>query len=124
MPAALDNVTLVSSTNGNGPNLFSALGDDCGVGGNTVTCNSATIPPDADGGWDLVFTADIPLDAAGTTVCNNASVGDGVSQDDCFDVDPAVLTVTKTSEAPRSKPAIPSRGRSRSRARVTPPRRL
>jgi uncharacterized repeat protein (TIGR01451 family) len=90
VPAPLTNVTLVSSTNG-------AL-DGCSVAANTLTCSSATIQPDPTG-FDVVFTADIPLSAAGTNgICNQAKLdgGSALSNNDCFDVAPATLVVTKS----------------------------
>ena len=83
-------VTGVTSTNG-------AL-DGCSFTGNAVTCS--TLTANAGGGNNVQITASIPLSAAGTNnVCNKANL-DGVldSNNDCFNIPGASLSVTKTAD--------------------------
>jgi uncharacterized repeat protein (TIGR01451 family) len=92
VPAALSNVTLVSSTNG-------AL-DGCGVIGNTVGCLTAIINEDTAGGWDLVYTADVGTEDAGLgPLCNSAQLDGGEPATACINVLPTNLSVTKTANA-------------------------
>jgi len=94
-PAPLTNVTFVSGTPG-----YNAFGGSCGVVANTLTCTNVAVSPDPTG-LDLVVSADIPLSAAGTNgVCNTATIdGAGQSNNDCFNVASASVSVTKTADA-------------------------
>jgi uncharacterized repeat protein (TIGR01451 family) len=93
-PAAVT-VTSVTSTNG-------AL-DGCGNVGNVVTCTTFTA--NSPGGSDVTVNFTVPLSSAGTNgVCNTATLdaatpGATTSNNDCFNVAPAGITVTKVADA-------------------------
>ena len=95
--STLTGVTFTGGTAG-----YDAFGGSCGVAAGppaVLSCTNLAVDTDPTG-LDLTVTADIPLSDAGSTICNTATI-DAVqdSNQDCFDVAPATLTVQKSADA-------------------------